>query len=930
MFSRLRGQAAASPSKDEKVDLDSQSAEFLAGVALTGTDEALRIAAIERLSNSEGLAKLAGLSGSTAPAAVERAARSRLGQLIDRNELSFETCTARATDANAVLAVAAVCSDGTHLQKLVSDIQDTESLCKLAIEAPASKVRQLAAEALHDDADLRRVLKEIRGSDKNVYKIIKAKLDAQLAEEKSAAETQAHIHAIGAALERHSHLPFDHVFAPTLDHLNKQWMAVADHATPEMKSKIEQALDICRSTVTKHVQDIAAQAAQSAAVEQAQSQRDLLLDEMRKMLTGLYSGDSVDHKLPQAQQRWDELAGYKPPSKTESDTYAQLRKAIASLRDALVEHGSIEQQVAAFNAASQPASDEAALKTAERTLRQTLRHASLLGDAVPAAVVSANEALVALAKSEADKQASAAHAVRQLGNLIRVASSALTKGQSRQAAGMRRSIADKMAAISDIPEQLTKQLQALDQKLSELQDWKQYAVAPKRIELIEQMEALIGAEQAPQALAERIKQLQDEWKSISKGSVDNADAEWQRFHQAAQTAYLPCREYFAAQSAQRQGNLEKRKALLARLEQFESAHNWAEPDWREVSKALRESRQLWRNHQQVERAANKPVQQQFDALLSKMQTLLDAEYARNCQTRQTLIDRVQKLLELEDSRKATDEVKRLQSEWQSAGIVAREDDQRLWAEFRKHCDAVFQKRQQQHGAQVAAFDEAKNRAIELCESVERLASLTGAELQEGLKQLPSLRDAFDAVGELPRANAREITSRFERAVSRCEKSLNSQRARDKAMAWDHVLDASSKIRAVHLAQGAAKSALQQAALAYIESVQQWPKGALAAVKTELQKAENTAKSDLAANESALRTLCIRAEMLTNTPTPVADQAFKRSYQMQRLMQGFGQAESGKDDFESMVFEWLAVGAVDADVNDQLLARFKSCRAKAVG
>ncbi|HTE42238.1 MAG TPA: DUF349 domain-containing protein, partial [Steroidobacteraceae bacterium] len=513
-------------------------------------------------------------------------------------------------------------------------------------------------------------------------------------------------------------------------------------------------------------------------------------------------------------------------------------------------------------------------------------------------------------------------------------SSTLAKGQSRQAAGMRRSIADKVATIAELPEHLAKQLQTLDQKLGELQDWKQYAVAPKRIELIEQMEALIGAENAPQSLADKIKHLQDEWKSISKGSVDNADAEWQRFHQAAQTAYQPCRDYFAAQAAQRQANLEKRKALLERLEQFDAAQNWEQPDWREVSKAVRESKQLWRNHQQVERAANKPFQQRFDALTAKMQALLEAEYARNTQLRRTLIARAQTLIALDDGRKATDEIKRLQIEWQSAGIVARDDDQKMWAEFRQHCDAVFQKRQQQHGVQAAAFDAAKTQAIELCETVERLAGLSGAELQEGMKQLPALRDAFDALGELPRSSARDISMRFDRALNRCEKGVAAARARDKAQAWDHVLDASSKIRALRLAQiqkaEGQMDSLRQDAHVYIESIQQWPKAALAAVKAELQKAEQGAgKEDMSANEAALRTLCIRAEMLTDTPTPASDHPFKRAYQMQRLMQGFGQAESGKDDLDALVFEWLAVGAADSSTQDQLLTRFKACRTKAL-
>src|SRR5262249_43312830 len=145
---------------------------------------------------------------------------------------------------------------------------------------------------------------------------------------------------------------------------------------------------------------------------------------------------------------------------------------------------------------------------------------------------------------------------------------------TRLAGGLRRAVEAKLHSVPDVPPHLKNQLQQLDEKLNVLQDWRSYAVAPKRIELIEHMEALIGLDENPQALAEQIKRLQDEWKTISKGNTDNSDADWQRFHQAAQKAYEPCREFFAAQAKQREANLGKRKALLERLAKFIAAQDW--------------------------------------------------------------------------------------------------------------------------------------------------------------------------------------------------------------------------------------------------------------------------------------------------------------------------------------------------------------------
>src|SRR5260370_12752437 len=118
---------------------------------------------------------------------------------------------------------------------------------------------------------------------------------------------------------------------------------------------------------------------------------------------------------------------------------------------------------------------------------------------------------------------------------------------------------------------------------------------------MEEMEALVGSTLDPPVLADRIKGLQEEWRTLSKGAGESLEADWQRFHEAAQKAYQPCREYFEAQGLVRQENLQRREALLARLAAFEAGDNWEQPEWRTVIRALRESKQQWRQYSPVER-----------------------------------------------------------------------------------------------------------------------------------------------------------------------------------------------------------------------------------------------------------------------------------------------------------------------------------------
>jgi len=531
-------------------------------------------------------------------------------------------------------------------------------------------------------------------------------------------------------------------------------------------------------------------------------------------------------------------------------------------------------------------------------------------------------------KERADKLAAEALAFRQIGGLIRKAQGALSEGSTGRTAGLRRAIEEKLASAPPLSPYLTNQLQSLDTRLNELKDWKSFSVAPKRAELLEEIESLVDSTLDPPVLAERIKGLQEEWRTLSKGAGENLEADWQRFQEAARKAYQPCRDYFEAQSLARQENLQRREAMLARLVAFESGHDWERPDWRLVLVALRESKQLWRQHSPVDRAAGRELQQRFVAVTSKLQNRLDAAYAANVEQKQSLIGRAQQLSLSEDSRKAIDEVKELQRRWQTVGLVPRDEDHRLWEEFRQHCDAVFQRRQQEFTEYNAALEANKVQAAAACEELEGLARLSGAQLMDSTARVAELRGAFAALGEFPRGSARELRTRFERAVDDCEAAVERQKLRDAEQSWSSLLEVANRVRAYRLAllsepDAAHLASLRQVAEEHFAAVTRWPRGGHEAVKTALAKA---AGADLEANEKALRMLCIRAEVLADRPSPPEDQPLRREYQVQRLMQAMGQGiTADATQMDTLTLDWVQAGPIEEGRYTQLLERFMECR-----
>jgi len=614
--------------------------------------------------------------------------------------------------------------------------------------------------------------------------------------------------------------------------------------------------------------------------------------------------------LTQLENAWQALAAQANAEQRATATqWIERARSVIAEQQRLAEARATEVQAAAAAAAARQQQAEAAAAAAAEQAR-----------------AAAEQQRVVTEQAQAEQQVH-----KQIADLIRKARMALSDGSTARAAGVRRTIAEKLPNLPPLPPHLASQLQQLDAQLDNLKGWKSFSVTPKRAELIEEMERLVGADYEPLDLADRIKRLQEEWRSLSRGAGESEsdEADWQRFHDAAQKAYLPCQEYFAAQARVLEENLKRREGLIAHLQAFEAATPWERADWRGVIATLRETKEQWRAITPVDRRAGKAQQEQFSALVAGLQARVEAEHAKNQQQKEALIERAQALAGAADLRAAIDAVKKLQQEWQATGTVPREVDQRLWGEFRQRCDAVFQRREQESAAQATALQASKAQAIALCEQVEALATLEGADLLEAVAGLPELRTAFDAVGELPRADARALQERFERGLGRCKDAVRRQQAADAERAWVDMFAVGERVRAYRFAQAVSTdeangAGLKAEAEAAIAAVPRWPKGGLEAIQQAL--ANTNGAQDLAANEQALRTLCIRAELLTDQTTPPEDQALRREYQLQRLVQSLGQGvKEGAAQLDQMALDWLRVGPIAAETYQALLQRFLGCR-----
>ncbi|HET7202538.1 MAG TPA: DUF349 domain-containing protein [Steroidobacteraceae bacterium] len=538
--------------------------------------------------------------------------------------------------------------------------------------------------------------------------------------------------------------------------------------------------------------------------------------------------------------------------------------------------------------------------------------------------------LEAQRQAERAKQEAEDAGVRELVGLLRQAQAALEHGGTARATRLRDTIREKLPQVRAMPPWFERKLADVDARIEELKDWKTFTVVPKRAELVQRMQSLVGADMSAEELARQIRRLRDEWRTLHRGAAEESTQDREQFEEAAERAYEPCREHFARQAERRLENQGRREALIERLQVFAAEQSGEQPDWRAVQRVLGEARREWREYAPVDQAVVKPLQARFHATLDALQARLAAEYQRNVEAKRGLIARAAQLAALDDTRQAIDEARGLQGAWKSAGFVPRQQDDVLWSEFRTHCDAVFQRSSQERESRDAQLAANEARAVALCDEAERLCEIGAGESGAGLRRVDELREEFDSL-ELPRAAVRDLRQRFARAAGRYDEAIRRQRAAAARQAWSGLFTAANEIRAYALgvAQGlpdAECEALHATAQEAVARLEHAPKGARGVLEQQMADAAAGRTSvDLRANEAALRLLCVRGELAAGLDTPEEDVELRREHQMRRLVEAMGRGGGPTSgEMEDLVFEWLAVGPVDAGVHAALLARFQRC------
>ena len=752
---------------------------------------------------------------------------------------------------------------------------------ELAIGGLTAGIRSEAAEALTEKATLQRVQKLAKGKDKGVYQIVRQKLqrirDDEDRQRKLAETIQTIVrHAVEQARSDDTKL-----FEARLDALLQKWADVEAQASQEQTTEFLQAVHQCR----ERLREMQAEKDQLRHQQEQKSQRAETLSLLEDTLDELKHQDpdlepslaSLDALQKTQENRWLEATRDTQVEKQEQKTYENLMQSLRSYISAVKRLGQHRDEIMALQATDSSDTDDSKQTDQARVILETVdwprdfRRPTVL-DALNRLAGKPRPAKTN--KPDSEEQKALADSLRQVLDKLEEALESKQLKESRQHFKAAQQLAKGLDHRHG--KSLQPRMHLLGGQLRELTDWQGFATRPKQESLCEQMEYLANQPMEPEAKAERIKELQNEWRGL--GGSSDRDL-WSRFKQASDQAYEPCKAYFSAKSGLKQANLETRKTICDQLGTFLDNADWNNIDWKAAERIHQTAREEWKAAWPVEFRDNRPVQKRFDDLLKQLEAPLDTERKKNEALKQGIVERAEALIEHEPLGDAMSQAKALQTEWTSIGITRHREDRKLWQAFRKACDQIFAQRDARKNEQEQLSREADEKAgpvLEACQSAGSDSSLDV--LKATLAELDSLRNEPLSAGSKERVSQER---------SRLSGLVSTRQLQDQIDTWKTWINARSS------------STLDSEALP-----QHW--AGLAADVGQPDPVE----------------LVIRAEILAEVPSPAEDQGRRMEIQVQRLAEGMGNASSDSDksrQLEMLVANWCVVQPVDV-VSEPLAER----------
>mgnify|MGYP000324309447 CR=1 FL=1 len=188
-----------------------------------------------------------------------------------------------------------------------------------------------------------------------------------------------------------------------------------------------------------------------------------------------------------------------------------------------------------------------------------------------------------------------------------------------------------------------KQLNEHRTRYQELKDWKLFASAEKKKELIAAMQLLLDSDTQGGERAKAISAAHQEWKSLGRSQQN--ESLWKKFKKLSDLAYAPCKDHFKQRKGALAENYTQRLALCDSLEADLSRLSdspVASAEERqslstEVAKIVNAAEERWKSTAPVDQSKIKELQKRYYAVLNALRKMRREAGQENAKLKQEAI-----------------------------------------------------------------------------------------------------------------------------------------------------------------------------------------------------------------------------------------------------------------------------------------------------
>ena len=228
-------------------------------------------------------------------------------------------------------------------------------------------------------------------------------------------------------------------------------------------------------------------------------------------------------------------------------------------------------------------------------------------------------------------------------------------------------------------------------------------------------------------------------------------------------------EYNAAQEANREANLEKKRQIIALINEIAN-----DPD--NINRQFNRVKQLQQDFKdagEVPATADTVIWKEFQRaterfydVLKMNKELRDYDFKKNLELKQQLCEEAEALDEETDIVAAFRKLQELHNNWREIGPVAKELREELWARFKAASSAINKKYQTFFEDRKSKEKENADAKTELCEKIEQIATddlKTYAQWDEVTKQIIALQEDWRKLGYASRKANAALFARFRKS-----------------------------------------------------------------------------------------------------------------------------------------------------------------------